>query len=402
MIRHATGPLLTILFAAASWGARAMGQTTAVAGTGDPGVDVPAIQAAVDRGGHVILTGHFSFDIPPVIPGGAVYGRTVTISKAVEISGSGDDREQMPVIAGGFFPFFIEAADSQVAIRGLRFVHPKGGAIWSYAVNGLTIAECRFDGIEPSVLFAGYAGIRHPLAGAILIGSNPAPPKRGQEALPENNSGTLAIVNNQIEVGGSVGDQTVGICIFGVGKSPSQIADVQIAGNQIRNITERAMSISQIGGRIRIERNAITTGSISGPSNGIQPDVIHVAGSGFYSVTRNVIVSQWAAGAGIRVQGSTWSPQAGSVVADNDVTMSAPEGILFGANSAAIEIRGQASNNSVHNNRIRGRARAALAVVAYREGIPRNNKLARNDLAGFEASLRPVLVTTGIANEPAN
>lgn len=372
-----------------------MGQTTVVAGTGDPGADVPAIQAAVDRGGHVILTGHFSFDIPPVIPGGAVYGRTVTISKAVEISGNGDDREQMPVIAGGFFPFFIEAADSQVVIRGLRFVRPKGGAVWSYAVNGLTIADCRFDGIEPSVLFAGYAGIRHPLAGAIFIGSNPAPPKRGQEGLPENNSGTLAIVNNQIEVGGSVGDQTVGICIFGVGKSPGKSADVQIAGNQIRNITERAIAINQIGGRIVIERNAITTGFISGPSNGIQPDVIHAVGSGSYFIARNSIVNEWAAGAGIRVQGSVWSPQANAIVSDNDVMMSAPEGASFGTNSAAIEIRGQASNNSVRKNKIRGRARAALAVVAYRDGIPRNNKLARNDLAGFEASLQRVLVDTG-------
>src|SRR5215472_12127397 len=41
---------------------------TVVVGTGDPDIDVPAVQAAVDQGGDVILQGHFSFDRPPTIP----------------------------------------------------------------------------------------------------------------------------------------------------------------------------------------------------------------------------------------------------------------------------------------------------------------------------------------------
>ena len=40
-------------------------QDVTVVGTGDPRVDVPAVQAAVDQGGRVILNGHFSFDAPP-------------------------------------------------------------------------------------------------------------------------------------------------------------------------------------------------------------------------------------------------------------------------------------------------------------------------------------------------
>src|SRR5689334_17341405 len=43
-----------------------------VHGTGDPAVDVPAVQAAVDQGGDVSLVGHFSFDAPatkPLAPG---------------------------------------------------------------------------------------------------------------------------------------------------------------------------------------------------------------------------------------------------------------------------------------------------------------------------------------------
>ena len=38
---------------------------TVVIGTGDPDIDIAAVQAAVDRGGSVVLRGHFSFDNPP-------------------------------------------------------------------------------------------------------------------------------------------------------------------------------------------------------------------------------------------------------------------------------------------------------------------------------------------------
>src|SRR5215813_797615 len=66
---------------------------TLVVGTGDPEVDVPAVQAAVDQGGEVILKGHFSFDRPPTVPtalgGGGL--ATILVSKAVAISGERDD-----------------------------------------------------------------------------------------------------------------------------------------------------------------------------------------------------------------------------------------------------------------------------------------------------------------------
>ena len=48
-----------------AFAATATAQDIEVVGTGDPIVDVPAVQAAVDQGGRVILKGHFSFDAPP-------------------------------------------------------------------------------------------------------------------------------------------------------------------------------------------------------------------------------------------------------------------------------------------------------------------------------------------------
>jgi hypothetical protein len=373
--------LLTVVLTAATCNA------AVVAGTGDPHLDVPAVQAAVDRGGRVVLVGHFSFDMPPSKPAGAIYSRMVTVSKEVVISGQRDEHGEMPAIEGGSVPFYVDAPGSRVTIRGLHFVRPKRAAVWIYAASGLTITGSRFEGVEPSAEFAGYGGIAHPVATAIFVGSNPAPPKAGQEEKPENNSGALLILNNDIDVGGTAGDQTLGICVFGVG-TPAKTVDLKIFGNKIRNITERGINVNQIGGRVHIERNVITTGVVSGPSNGVQPDVIHAVGSGSYLIAHNSIVSEWATGAGIRVQGSAWSPEARAIVLDNDITMSAPEGTVFGANSAAIEFRGSSHDNVVRNNRIRGRARAALAAVGQNGGMPGNNTFASNGLEGFQASAR--------------
>src|SRR5262245_51786678 len=127
--------LLGLLLVSGSWKMWSAVRPVVVAGTGDAKLDVAAVQAAVDRGGQVILVGHFSFDMPPTKPAGAAYPRMVTVSKQVVISANRDEHGEMPVIAGGFFPFFIDVPNSRVSIRGLRFVRPKGGAIWSYSVR---------------------------------------------------------------------------------------------------------------------------------------------------------------------------------------------------------------------------------------------------------------------------
>jgi hypothetical protein len=50
-------------------------QPVTVTGAGDPNLDIPAVQAAVDQGGQVNLTGRFSFNAPPTTPAGKTYSR---------------------------------------------------------------------------------------------------------------------------------------------------------------------------------------------------------------------------------------------------------------------------------------------------------------------------------------
>src|SRR5262245_18358862 len=75
-----------------SLAARAAAQTVVV-GTGNPDIDVPAVQAAVDERGDVVLKGHFSFDRSPTIPTTTGYPAMVLVSKAVALSGAREDHD---------------------------------------------------------------------------------------------------------------------------------------------------------------------------------------------------------------------------------------------------------------------------------------------------------------------
>src|SRR5215831_4376752 len=122
---------------------------TLVVGTGHAEVDVPAVQAAVDQGGEVILKGHFSFDRTPTVPMYNGIFATVLVSKAVAISGTQDEHREMTSIEGGTNPFYVDVPGAPVTIQRLHFVHPKAHATVVYAVRGLVIASCKIEGVEP-------------------------------------------------------------------------------------------------------------------------------------------------------------------------------------------------------------------------------------------------------------
>jgi hypothetical protein len=371
---------------------------TVVVGTGNPDIDVPAVQAAVDQGGDVVLKGHFSFDRSPTIPTApAGYPPAmILVSKAVAISGARDEHDhdgEVTTIDAGTIPFYVEAPGAHVSIEGLRFIQPQQVAVLVYAVSGLVIASCKIEGAVP---------VDHVSAGfAIATVFNPPTPMNPGK--PENVSGTLLIVNNVINVaGGTALDQTLGVVIFSVGVPGAEV-EVYISRNTITNTTERSINLYQIDGRAHIERNVITTSNILGNANvafGRGTDVIHVTGTGSYLVAGNSVHSRWAAATGIRVQGQSagW-PIIGAVVVDNDVTMDAPQGTVFDENSAGIDVRGNAQDNVVLNNRIRGRARAALVVAVNQSSmIATNNHFILNRVAHFEASFADVFVGQGVMN----
>jgi hypothetical protein len=249
---------VTLVFAAT-----AAAQDIPVVGTGDPSVDVPAVQAAVDQGRQVLLKGHFSFDAPPTaaeppdgLLGTAAFGM-IRISKTVAISGALDDQGQMTAVEAGTNPFYVGALGAHVSIKGLHFLHSKGVAIRVAAVSALVISSNRIEGV---------ASTGNNVAG-ILIGTTPGPPTADQLAESGNISGTLLIANNDIDLQAQAGHNYLGILVFAAGKSPDREVELYISGNQIKNSNERPINVYSIGGRAYIERNVITTTGGAGVSH---------------------------------------------------------------------------------------------------------------------------------------
>jgi hypothetical protein len=365
-------------------------------GTGNPDVDIPAVQTAVDQGGEVVLRGHFSFDRPPnvqtALANAGYPPATVQVTKTVAVSGAGSDDEDMTSIEGGTIPFYIDAAGAAVRIQGLRFIRPKGEAIFVFAATGLIITSCKIEGVEPLPNFGSLA---------IAIDTNGSPPTPTKPGNPENISGRLLIANNDIDVAGGMDlDTTLGITIFSAGKSPDREVDIYVSGNHIRNVTEPAINLRRIEGRAHVEGNVINTGPVSSQVTP-GPEAIRVVNTGSYVIAHNIIHCEWpdptARGIGVFSQIAAW-PMEHAVVMDNSVTMSPPAGTAFGDLSAGIDIRGFTRDNVVANNKIRGRAKAALSVDPFKGGIPDNNTFMLNRLDDFEASSADMFIGEGVAD----
>lgn len=372
--------LITVAAAIVAFAGSLAAQAVTVVGTGDPKVDIPAVQDAVNQGGRVILLGHFSFDAPPTVaefPNGAEIGPTfgnILVSKAVAISGTRDDQGEMTSIDGGTNPFYVEAPGAHVAIQGLRFTHSKapGAVIRVVAARGLAITSNRIEGEIRSA--SGVTGAIE--VGAVAVAADASHPLQ-----PENVSGTLWIANNDIDMQGTAGANSLGISIFSVGKSPDQEVDLYVSGNNIRNMTGRAIVVAGAGGRVSIERNVIATAAFprskpcvqAGDSSGV---VSNSGESGSYLVAHNTIDCAWASrGArGIWLDGVSRA-----IVVDNDLAMSPAEGMMPDVTNAAIEVRGGGGANMVLNNRIRGHANFALSVAAGAQGAT----FIMNDVQGF-------------------
>ena len=372
-----------------------------VVGTGDPTIDVAAVQAAIDQGGDVVLRGHFSFDAPATKPvaaslssgaGGQPAAAEVLIAKAVSISGVREEDGSLTTIERGTIPFYVDAPGQSVTIRGLRFVDPAADAIVVYAVQDLEIAASRIEGAEP--LRGQSIGIAVVNAGGV---PNPANPGH-----PENVSGTLRIVDNDIDMTGGTSsvDNTLGVTVFNVGVPGAEV-DAYVIGNRIRNVTEPAINFRRIAGHVAIEHNIITTGSTIGKAAGNQ--AIRVANTGFYFVAHNSITCEWAMsdaeGIGVFSQFAAW-PVEHAVIEHNDIHMRPPEGTVFTAFSAGIGIYGFANGNVVRHNTIRGAALAALSIPSVfplppqAAANPQDNAFIRNRFVQLSPADSDIFVGT--------
>ena len=288
-----------------------------VVGTGQAAVDVPAVQAAVDQGGEVVLEGHLSFRLKPskltassYAPIGASAAAEVLVSKAVTISGARDEAGTMTTIDGGTIPFYVDAPGKRVAIQSLRFVRPIGVAIRVHAAHDMEITGNTIEGVTP---FAG-------LALGFDINTSGMLPQPNIEGSPEKISGALTIKNNDIDAsGGSAHDYRGGIHVFSVGRWPRDTVDLLINADHIRNTTGSAIIVRRVHGRSRIIVNTVVTSETVAPTGA---EAVRIANTGSYLMAANTIECRWADCIGIAAfsQFREW-PFSHDTIEDNTVIM---------------------------------------------------------------------------------
>lgn len=375
-IRHS----LAVLTVAILWGAVPAGAQVTIVGTGIPAVDVAAVQAAVDGGGTVRLKGSFSFDLPPIAD------RTILVSTGVVIEGVPDEQGNLPLISGGVKPFQVVAPGASVTLRGLRFTGSLLTVIEVRAADGLTIERCRIDGVEP--LFAPAIGTT--LAIGVVLGFFTT----GEVV------GAISIVQNELDIGGTAADRSEAIAAIGVGH-PDRPAEMRIAENVVTNTVAHGIDVRNVVGRTVIERNDVVTGPVGGQmvTTGDRfVDGIRILGGGSYVVAHNRIDAGYENAAGIRLQGGPFGPVTGAIVFGNDILMGGPDAAAFGSESAGIELRRAAAGNTIVGNRVRGRAGAALALIAEPAGAPHSTTFLGNNHTGLAATLADVHVGPGVTD----
>jgi hypothetical protein len=349
-----------------------------VIGTGNPAVDVAAVQAAVDAGGVVKLQGTFSFDVPPLDE------RTILVTTGVVVEGIPDSDGNLPVITGGVKPFQVNAPGQPVAFRALRFVGARLTGIEVRAAEGVVIEYCRIEQVEP--VFASAIGAN--LAIGVVLGF----------FITGEVVGDISIAHNHFAIGGTTSDRTEAIAAIGVGRADHP-ARLSVTDNVVTDTVAHGIDIRNIVGHAAIERNTVITGSIGGqgvPFGDRFVDGIRVLGAGSYLVAHNLVRVGYENAAGIRLQGGPTAPVADAIVFGNDITMDAPDAAVFGSESAGIEIRRAAIGSRVLSNRIRGRAQAAIALIAEPLGAPRDSTFRGNTHASFGASLADLYITPGV------
>lgn len=359
-----------------------------VIGSGDPGKDVPAVQAAIDRGGTVVLKGAFNF---------GERGR-VTIRRDVSISGEpgpSHDRTRGTTIKGGFWTFFspppagLQAGQvgPQISIRNLHF----DGALWAPIniahASGVTVGGNRITNVRPHPMPLPNIPDGYVQQGIVCGTRWAQEDQTKRKYLPNVVTGPVMIAENEIDLTAPEPSKTLaqGIWVMWTTGIDAYVGRNRISGAS-RNSIETIDNYQGAGGkgRVRIEGNTITTPHSGIPlptpatPNGIvlgffvDPDAAVDPNRNIrYEVQRNVIEVRGKTSLGIAVFTD------GAAVMDNTVSAS-------GTDAQAIYVA--SSNGEVVSNTLRGTGKAAIAVVPFRAMTARANRLADNDMRQFEAS----------------
>lgn len=389
--------LITAIVMWPSWAAGG----SRVVGTGNPAVDVPAVQAAVDRGGRVHLVGTFDFGDS----GRVELRKDVAITGEVDASGS-----PTTVINGGDWTFFAPMdpfpptrPGPKVSVRGIHFKQSRGAPIHLAYSGGADISGNVITDIRrrPFTSFFRRAGV---LIGPRDAASEPGSGIPSTVIFPMLITGAISITDNVIDVTGSDPTTTSGVGTF---VNLTAGADVYVARNEVTGCTRNCLDVIDIAldaagnGSAVIEDNRLITAASGipiptpGTPNGI------VVGFNFNPRLMNdpsVVAPTLISNNDIEVHGAAFQGSTGIVVLARDVVAEGNTVLIDSAIDigAGMLIRGK--DVAILHNRFLGTGQNAIrfdspTATGFSGAI--DGLALGNNVSGFEATHATYLFRPG-------
>jgi hypothetical protein len=337
--------------------------TTTVYPTGTFPLDMQNVQAAIDRGGTVILKATniageptaFDFGPPdPVVAGG--------VNLTTDVSVIGETAQgHMTTIDGGANPI-VGLLPVKSRIQGIDFEGPLDSPIALIRSTGADIVGNRIRGIVPLLLFFGFTEIE----GIIVSGFDD----------PLNAvTGRITVTGNTIEVSG--GDFVNGMQFDEVA------ADIEISGNTVNFLSSDGV-VQTIGilvfrshGEAAVVNNSVTMGN--GNPNAF-PSGIFVGGhaEARYTVAGNTVVTNHPQSDGVDIVAFSFSGATrGALVRGNHVTTHS-----LTTFNGGIVFDGEVQNSLMAANVIDGETGNAVQILGFGPTLIADSNLAAgNDIS---------------------
>jgi hypothetical protein len=358
---------------------------SAVTGANNAEIDVKAVQAAVDKGGSILLKGIFNFG-----PKGRV-----NIKNDVEISGESDSNgNSLTKITGGFWSFHSPLPTTELPLPGpgpkvkIKNIH-FDGATWTPMyfpyTSGAEISGNRITNVKPFPVPIKWQGGENLLVTAgVLLGTRFA---HREKILPGGTTGHLIVKDNNIDLRCENPKMTMGQGVFSLW---TWGATIEIMRNRIRNVSRNSIEsldnyLDEEGqGSVIVAENNIVTPAVGVPfpspatPNGIVVGwFLDMTGgsdprrNSKISVIRNFVQANGETSGGIISLGD------GTAILGNRVD------VKGGSKSSGIIQIG--SNGFIARNKVDGSGAFAMQAVPWKEMKTNGNTFAWNDVGEFKA-----------------
>jgi len=384
------------------------GARTVVVGTGNHLVDLPAVQAAADAGGSVLLAGTFDFGD----------GGRVIVRRDVDIGGESDESgAPLTTIRGGEWSFHTPYPDLMpppvagpvVSIHDLHFVGSRGSAIHLAYSGGCSLRHNVVDHMRPRRTGAVFERAAIVVGPTILGGTLDGVPINGR-FIRRLVSGDVVIADNLLHVGNDPSatnppESTTTMRGTGMFVAMYVGADVRIERNLVTENTRTGLAIldgtfDDAGrGSLVIAGNTVKSSVRVGFTQGAGPRAPIGIVTGFNNqraigadpnaamipalITDNTIELDGVTSMGIV---NIWN---GAVITDNAITVHADLASSRDRLSTSGGILATTSHQVLMNNRIAGEGCNAIRIGGTTDGQERFDDVAiANHIEGFDAFAR--------------